>query len=123
MTGPARASGRRLRTPWTLAFWAAVAVQLVVLYVPRAPATVEVRGIDKVIHVLVFAAPTLAGLLAGFRARYVVGGLALHALLSEPIQSAFLPERDGSVTDLVADLTGVLLAWAVYAALRRARRW
>lgn len=46
---------------------------------------------------------------------------AAHAVISEIVQGLFLPNRDGDVWDALADLTGVLVATAVWLAWRRRR--
>ena len=99
---------------WRLLFVAAVLVQLVVVYAPSAPSTGELHGIDKVVHAGVFAAPVVAGLMAGLRPRWVVLLLALHAPLSELAQHVALPHRDGDVGDALADLLGVALGLAAF---------
>jgi hypothetical protein len=86
-----------------------VVVQLIALYVPDAPAGPEIIGIDKVVHVSIFAAPALAALMVGLRARWALGILAVHAPISELIQHFVLTHRSGDVFDAVADLSGVLL--------------
>lgn len=110
------------RRAWPTLLVLTVLVQLVVLYVPRAPSVAERGGLDKVIHFAVFAAPTLAALLAGYRWRWLVPVLALHAPVSELVQHWLLPQRDGSVADAVADLAGVAVAAAVGLVWRRGRR-
>jgi len=114
---------RAAKTLWQWAFVAALVVQLVVLYWPRAPAEpTGVIGIDKVIHALVFAVPVCAALLAGLRPRWVVLAFAMHAPLSEILQSTLLPHRAGGAADAVADLTGVALGWLAFVVWRRSRR-
>ena len=90
-------------------FAAAVAVQLVVLYAPRAPSTGGVPGVDKVVHLLVFAAVAWTGRAAGVRLPLLVGLLLAHAVVSEGLQHWLLPGRSGDWRDAVADATGVLV--------------
>jgi len=101
----------------------AVAVQLIVVYAPTAPGGPEISGLDKLIHLVVFAAPTLAALLAGLPRPWVLAVFLLHAPLSELVQARLLADRDGSLLDAVADVTGVLLGAAAFVAMRRPRRW
>ena len=82
---------------------------LAALYWPRVDLQGPVTGTDKVVHVLLFLAPAVAGLLAGVRPAYVVGLLALHAPVSELVQHYLLPNRSGDPWDAVADLSGVVL--------------
>jgi VanZ family protein len=104
VTRPARS--RRSTSAWWW-FLIALAVQLVVLYVPRAPSEGGDYHLDKLVHVAVFGAVVWTGRRAGLPWRWVVLLSALHAPLSEWAQSALLPHRDGSVTDALADLVGV----------------
>jgi hypothetical protein len=104
-----KSNPRPSRLLWRWAFGAAVVVQLIALYVPDAPAGPEIIGLDKVVHVSIFAAPALAALMVGLRARWALGILAVHAPISELIQHFFLTHRSGDVFDAVADLSGVLL--------------
>ncbi|MBM6400866.1 VanZ family protein [Phycicoccus sonneratiae] len=85
----------------------AVVLQLVVLYLPRDPGPLPFPQADKVVHLTVFLLPALLGLLAGLPARWVVGVLAAHAVLSEVVQATLLPVRSGDPLDAVADLVGV----------------
>jgi hypothetical protein len=94
---------------------AAVGLQLVVLYAPRAPA-VATGGVpvDTLVHVLVFLLPTVALVRAGVPWSWAVGLMAAHAPVSELVQHALLPNRSGEPLDVVADLAGVALgAWLV----------
>ena len=93
---------------------AAVVVNLAVLYAPRAPA-VDSGGLplDKLVHVAVFALPTIALARAGVPRGWAVGLMAAHAPLSETIQHRLLADRSGEVGDVVADLAGVGIAAAV----------
>lgn len=99
-----------------------VVVHLAALYWPRVEVQGPVDWADKVAHVLLFAAPTLAGLLAGMRPAYVVGVLAVHAPVSELVQDHLLPNRSGDLGDSLADLAGVVLGVALAVVSRRRRR-
>jgi VanZ family protein len=87
----------------------AVVLQLVVLYVPQDPGPLPFPHADKLVHLSVFALPSLLGLLAGLPGRWVVGVLVAHAALSEVVQGAFLTGRSGDPVDALADLAGVVL--------------
>ena len=99
-----------------------VVVQAVALYWPRVSIEGPVTWSDKVVHVLLFLLPTVAGLLAGVRPAYVVGLLALHAPVSELVQHFLLPHRSGDVWDAVADLSGVVVGVTAVVVGRRLRR-
>jgi VanZ family protein len=72
-----------------------------------------------VVHILIFFAPALAALMMGIRARWALGILALHAPVSELIQHFALPQRDGDVFDVMADLMGVVLGGLAYMVWKR----
>lgn len=105
--------GRPVRL-WQWAFGVVLAMQLIVLYAPEVAAGPGVRGLDKVIHAAIFAAPALAALMVGIRARWALGILAAHAPISELFQHVVLPHRQGDVFDVMADLGGVLLGGLAY---------
>ncbi|GAA3593597.1 VanZ family protein [Agrococcus terreus] len=107
------------RPLWLAALALAVVVQLVVLYLPSPPEGPGIPGLDKVVHVGVFAAPALAGVLGGLRPAVLGAALAAHAVVSELAQHALLAERSGDAWDVAADLVGVALGLAVGVALRR----
>ena len=95
---------------------------LVVLYAPRAPSTGGVPGVDKVVHVAVFAALVWAGRRARLAA---VPGLVValvHAPVSEALQHWVLPGRSGDPLDVVADVAGVVLGAVLPLRARAGRR-
>jgi VanZ family protein len=72
-----------------------------------------VLGWDKVLHFVAYAILALAGRYASPRAWLVFGGVALFGCCDELHQS-FVPGRDASLWDLVADVAGAataLVAW------------
>jgi hypothetical protein len=94
------------RTAWQL-FAVAVAVNLVLLFWPRALGNPGGLPFDKVVHLLSFAAVMWSGVRAGLAIRWLGAVLAVHAVTSELIQHALLPGRSGDPADVLADLTGV----------------
>ena len=110
---PARLRGRGVQTVLGCALLATVIGQLIVLYLPQPPDGLPLFPFaDKVIHLGIFAAPTMLAVLLG-RGRVVIPVLAVHAPLSELVQGLFLPERGMDPLDAVADLCGVALGWWV----------
>ncbi|SDQ73080.1 VanZ family protein [Quadrisphaera sp. DSM 44207] len=87
----------------------AVLVHLVVLYAPRAPSGGGTPGVDKVVHVAVFALVVWAGRWARLARRPLVLVLLGHALVSEALQHWLLPARSGDSLDVLADAAGVAL--------------
>jgi VanZ family protein len=108
---PGRATvvvGPRHRTA-VVVFAVLVVAHLAALYWPRVDLQGPVTWTDKVAHVLLFLAPTVAGLVASVRPAYLVGLLAVHAPVTELLQHFLLPHRSGDAWDAVADLGGVVL--------------
>ncbi|MBK6443312.1 MAG: VanZ family protein [Actinomycetales bacterium] len=97
----------------TLAFASTLAVHLAAIYWPRIDTPAAPTGTDKVVHVVLFAAPVVAAILAFRRSWPVVMLLAAHAPLSEWVQSLVLPARAGEIADIAADLAGVALGVAL----------
>lgn len=116
--------GRRPLLPawaWAVLLVLAVAAHLVVLYLPGedVPAEgFEIPFLDKLIHVAVFAAPTLAAVVLGRSAWWSVPFL-VHAPVSEWAQATFVRQRSGDLWDIVPDVVGVVLAVAVGRRLQR----
>ncbi|HYO19699.1 MAG TPA: VanZ family protein, partial [Dermatophilaceae bacterium] len=88
---------RRSGHLWLVALLVAMAVQLISLYSPQMPGGPQIPGLDKVVHLSIFAAPALAALMAGISAPLALGILAVHAPLSELIQHYALAHRGGDV--------------------------
>jgi VanZ family protein len=120
---PETAARRRTRQVWRVAFLGLVVAQLLAVYWPRVDVQGPVTWTDKVVHVLLFLLPTVAGLVAGLRPAWVVGLVALHAPVSELVQHFLLPNRSGDVWDAVADLSGVVLGVTLVVVGRARLRW
>ncbi|MGY1713568.1 VanZ family protein [Geodermatophilus sp. SYSU D01106] len=93
-----------------------VLVSLAVLFAPAADVPSSPPGVDKVVHLGLFLALTLAGRWAGIRP-VPLGVLLLgYGAVSEVVQALPLLGRSGTVTDWLADAVGIALglaAWAV----------
>lgn len=76
-------------------------------------------GLDKLVHVAVFAAVGLTAVLAGAGWRIVALLLVLHAGVSELVQARLLAGRSGDPWDVVADVAGALAGVALGVARRR----
>ena len=94
--------------------------------VPSAGGVGSVPGLDKVVHVGVFALTVwaLGRLLAPVR-RFPIGWVALaafaHAGLIEMIQSV-MPNRSADLLDVLADTVGIALGLVLWHLERRRRR-
>ncbi len=104
---------------WLVALGIALAAQLTALYWPAVPAGPTVPGLDKLVHISIFAGPALAALMAGISAPWVFGILVMHAPLSELIQHFALAHRSGDMFDLVADFAGIGLGALAYLVCNR----
>ena len=97
------------------AFAVAVLVSLAVLFAPADDVPMAPPGVDKLVHLLLFAALAASGRWAGVRAGVLAGSLVVYAAVSEVVQGLSALQRSASVADWVADVVGVLaglLAWA-----------
>lgn len=98
---------RDARSAWLAV---AVAVHLAVLYWPRPPDVgAGVPHLDLVVHLVVFGAVALCAVRCGLPLRWVVVALLAHAVVSEVVQDAVVPDRTGDWRDAVADAAGTLL--------------
>lgn len=89
------------------------------LYAPGEPGAVEwFPQSDKVLHLLGFAAPSTLAVLV-FRHWWPIVVFAGHAVVSEVVQAWWLPGRDGDLGDVLADLSGLLLAVTTWWWLQR----
>jgi VanZ family protein len=65
--------------------------------------------LDKIVHASLFAAVVWTGRRAGLPPVWLILVCAVHGPVSEVIQGHFLPHRDGTVGDALADLTGTAI--------------
>lgn len=83
-----------------------VGFQMYALYFAAASAEQQIPYVDKFVHMAMFATP--AAVAAAMRLRWVIAGLVLHAIISEPLQAAVTTNRVGDRWDMVADLIGIV---------------
>ncbi|MGH8969395.1 MAG: VanZ family protein [Actinomycetes bacterium] len=105
MTAAPPRSGRRWHD--RMLFATAVAVNLALVYWPRAADGPGLPHLDKLAHAAVFAAVAWTGLRAGMRWTWLAALLTVHAVTSEVLQHTALPGRSGDPADVLADLVGV----------------
>lgn len=122
-----------VRLRWWLAAALALGLQLYGLYRPSGPPSdLSLPGLDKVVHMIIFALPVLLVLLAlrpayvlrrtqGERARFwtVPVVFAAHAVISELIQGRFYLHRTGDVLDVLADLLGIAVGYGAFMVIQR----
>ena len=95
-------------------FAVVVLVSLAVLFAPASDVPSAPPGVDKVVHVVLFAALALSGRWAGLGVGVLVVLLLGYAVASELIQGFTPLARSASPADVLADATGIvvgLLAW------------
>jgi hypothetical protein len=117
VAGPLREHGALARG----AFAVAALVSLAVLFAPPSDVPSSPPGVDKIVHLSLFAVLALTGRWAGVGRGVLAGLLVLYAAVSELLQGTDLVGRDASVADLVADSAGVvagLLLWRLLASRR-----
>lgn len=100
-----------------LALVVALVLQVAGLYSTSPPQPGGVPGLDKIAHLAAFAVP--AGLAWLLRARWMVGVLVVHALVSEPLQHQLAPRRELDGLDTLADLVGIAAGVVLARALLR----
>ncbi|MGO1481725.1 MAG: VanZ family protein [Brachybacterium sp.] len=117
--------------PWRLGVLVLALVLNLGFYLPSLPEATpgaEVPGLDKAVHLLVFALTVFAaGRVLAPRKRFPMGWVVIaalaHAGLIELVQLVVLAERSGDLADLLFDVVGIALgvaAWAGERVLRRA---
>ena len=115
--------------PWRLGLLGLALLLNIGFYVPSIPSGMPgagVPGLDKVVHLVIFALTVWAAarVLAPVK-RFPVGWVVItalvHALLIELIQQIALPDRSGSAGDLVADVAGIALGLGVWIGERKRR--
>jgi VanZ family protein len=102
----------------------AVLVSLAVLFTPGDDVPAAAAGVDKLVHLSLFAALALAGRWVGLRAGALAALLVGYAAVSEIVQAVTPLQRSGSFADGLADVLGIalgLLAWEAVARRRASR--
>ncbi len=97
-------------------------VSLAVLFAPADDVPASPPGVDKLVHLMLFAALAVSGRWAGARAGVLGALLVLYAAVSEVVQGVSALERSASVADWGADAIGVLAGLVGWAWARRRPR-
>jgi hypothetical protein len=97
-------------------------VSLAVLFAPASQVPSAPPGVDKVVHLLLFAALAVSGRWAGVRALALAAVLVTYGGVSEVIQGVTPLGRSASAFDWFADVIGVLVGLGLWRLLARARR-
>ena len=100
---------RRTRFGRLALFGVLVAVSLVVLFTPASDTPQLMPGLDKVVHLGLFAALALSGRWAGFPSVPLAIGLVAYAGASEVLQGVLPVGRSGDPVDALVDVVGIVL--------------
>ncbi|WP_199582908.1 VanZ family protein [Blastococcus sp. TF02-09] len=95
-------------------FAVVVLVSLAVLFAPASDVPSAPAGVDKLVHLGLFAALAASGRWAGVGVRVLVVLLLGYAAVSEVVQGLSALDRSMSAGDWVADAFGVLLGLALW---------
>jgi VanZ family protein len=102
-------------------FGAVVLISLVVLFAPAPEVPAGPDGVDKIVHVGLFAALAASGRYAGVTARRLLPALVVYGALSELLQSVPVIARSTSLADWLADVAGLTAGYLGAVAAMRAR--
>jgi hypothetical protein len=103
------------------AFAVTVLVSLAVLFAPASDVPLAPPGVDKLVHLLLFAALAVSARWAGIGWSAAAGLLVPYAAVSELLQGLPQLGRSADVLDWLADVVGILLGLGLWQAL--AGRW
>ena len=95
-------------------FAVVVLVSLAVLFAPASDVPSAAAGVDKIVHLVLFAALALTGRWAGIAARPLALLLLGYAAVSEVVQGLSALDRSMSPADWAADAVGVLLGLVLW---------
>jgi VanZ family protein len=94
-------------------FTALVALSLVVLFAPTTGTPPLLPGLDKAVHLVLFAALAVTGRWAGLRPLALVAGLVVYAGASEVLQGVLPLGRSADPVDALTDVVGIAIGIAV----------
>ncbi|KAA5831225.1 VanZ family protein [Saccharopolyspora hirsuta] len=100
-------------------FGVAVAVSLLVLFMPASGVPSAPPGTDKVVHFALFAALAATGRIAGFPTAKLLPALVGYAAASEVLQGLLPIGRSCELADGLVDVAGVAVGWAAAALARK----
>ncbi|WP_299306237.1 VanZ family protein [uncultured Brachybacterium sp.] len=115
---------------WRLGLLALALLLNIGFYLPSLPGGIpgaEVPGLDKVVHLLVFALTVFAaGRVLAPRKRFPMGWVVIvalaHAVLIELVQLVAMPARSGDAADVLFDAVGIALGVATWVGERVLRQ-
>ncbi len=106
----------KFRRVWTFVGYCWVALVVVLSLSPVPPTPVDFPGMDKVLHVLIYAALMLWFVQLHPKSRYgwLASGFIALGILLEVLQS-WSGYRTGDVMDVLANSLGTVLSWGLAA--------
>ncbi|MGO1225590.1 MAG: VanZ family protein [Brachybacterium sp.] len=115
---------------WRLGLLALALLLNIGFYLPSLPEGTpgtDMPGLDKAVHLLVFALTVFAaGRVLAPRKRFPMGWVVIvalaHAVLIELVQLVAMPARSGDAADVLFDVVGIALGLAVWVGERVLRR-
>ncbi|SEK33741.1 VanZ family protein [Rhodococcus maanshanensis] len=96
-------------------------ITLVMLFSPGSTVPSGPPNIDKVTHLLMFAALAYTARFAGFGVTAVIVWAGLYAAVSEILQGLLPIHRSASIWDWAADLVGVAVGLGIFLAWQAGR--
>ncbi|MGH3722559.1 MAG: VanZ family protein [Mycobacterium sp.] len=97
----------------------AFALACVLLFSPGGTVPSGPPGADKVVHFLIFAMLAVSSCSARIGEASTLAWVLTFAACSEVIQALWVPHRDGSLLDLLADTVGLLTGLLLWRKVRR----
>lgn len=110
----------RYRPRWRALLVLLATISAVFAFSPGTDAPPAFTGVDKLQHLLAFGSMALAGALGFVSRARVAAGLLGYGVFIEVVQR-WVPGRDASADDVLADAAGIALGLLAEALLRR--RW
>ncbi|ALR11135.1 VanZ family protein [Mycobacteroides saopaulense] len=113
----------RMVQSWSACFrWltllCALAIACLLLFTPGGTVPSGPPGADKVVHILIFAMLAASSRFARIGEKPTLAWVLVFAACSEVIQALWVPHRDGSLLDLVADAVGLLTGMFLWRTIR-----
>lgn len=113
--------------PWRTGLLGLALVLNIGFFLPLSPGGIGLPGLDKAVHLLLFAATVFtAGRVLAPARRFPIGWVVVaalvHALVVELVQHAAIPGRSGDPLDVLFDVVGIALGLGLWAGERMLRR-
>ncbi|WP_078344292.1 VanZ family protein [Mycobacteroides chelonae] len=100
----------------------ALAIACLLLFTPGSAVPSGPPGADKVVHFLIFGMLAASSRFARIGERFTLAWVLAFAACSEVIQALWVPRRDGSLLDVLADAVGMLMGLWLWQKIRPVHR-